>query len=84
MYNKNKNTFTLFGRLSGHKNSKKKIIYKFSSIAILHSVITKDDKYYPQAYMEEYKYERVEEASYFHNYFDSDSDSDFEKFVYNI
>ena len=79
MYNKNKNTFTLFGRLSGHKNSKKKIIYKFSSNAILHSVITKDYKYYPQAYMEEYKYERVEEASYFHNYFDSDSDSNFQE-----
>ena len=27
--------------------------------------------------MEEYKYERVEEVSYFENYFDSDSDSDF-------
>ena len=56
------------------KSPRKEIIYKFSSIAILHSVITKDYKYYPQAYMEEYKYERVEEASYFHNYFDSDSD----------
>ena len=66
------------------KIPRKEIIYKFSSAAILHSVITKDDKYYPQAYMEEYKYERVEEASYFHNYFDSDSDSDFEKFVHNI
>ena len=61
------------------KIPRKEIIYKFSSIAILHSVITKDYKYYPQAYMEEYKYERVEEASYFHNYFDSDSDSDFEE-----
>ena len=57
------------------KIPRKEIIYKFSSIAILHSVITKDYKYYPQAYMEEYKYERVEEASYFHNYFDSDSDN---------
>ena len=28
---------------------KKEIIYKFSSIAILHSVNTKDDEYYPQA-----------------------------------
>ena len=50
---------------------KKEIIYKFSSIAILHSVNTKDDKYYPQAYMEEYKYERIEEVSHF----DNDSDS---------
>ena len=33
------------------KIPRKEIIYKFSSIAILHSVITKDDKYYPQAYM---------------------------------
>ena len=31
--------------------------------------------------MEEYKYERIEEVSYFGNYsdFDSDSDSDFEE-----
>ena len=29
--------------------------------------------------MEEYKYERVEEVSYFDNYFDSGSDSDFEE-----
>ena len=48
---------------------KKEIIYKFSSIAILHSVNTK-------AYMEEYKYQRIEEVSHFD--FDSDSDSDFE------
>ena len=41
---------------------KKEIIYKFSSIAILHSVNTKDDKYYPQAYIEEYKYVRIQEV----------------------
>ena len=58
------------------KIPKKEIIYKFSSIAILHSVNTKDNKYYPQAYMEEYIYERIEEVSYFDNDFDSDSDSD--------
>ena len=70
----------LFRRLSGHKNPKKKeIIYKFSSITILHSVNTKDDKYYPQVYMEEYKYERIEEVSYFDNDSNSDSDSDFEE-----
>ena len=57
------------------KIPKKEVIYKFSSITILHSVNTKVDKYYPQAYMEEYKYERIEEVSYF----DSDSDSDFEE-----
>ena len=45
------------------KIPKKEIIYKFSSIAILHSVNTKDNKYYPQAYMGEYKYERIEEVS---------------------
>ena len=79
MYNRNKSTFTLFGRLSGHKISKKRNnLLLFSCIAILHSVIIKDDKYYPQGYMEEYK-EYVEETSYFHNYFDSDSDSAFEK-----
>ena len=36
------------------KIPRKEKIYKFSSSAILHSVIIKDDKYYPQAYMEEY------------------------------
>ena len=61
------------------KIPKKEIIYKFSSIAILHSVNTKDDKYYPQAYMEEYKYERTEEASHFDSDSDSDSSSDFEE-----
>ena len=60
------------------KSPRKEIIYKFSSIAILHSVIIKDDKFYPQGYMEGYK-EYVEETSYFHNYIDSDSDSAFEK-----
>ena len=56
------------------KIPRKEIIYKFSSIAILHSVRVKDDKYYPQAYIEEYKYERAEGISYFDNFFDSDSD----------
>ena len=45
MYNNNKNTFTLFRQLS---------------IAILHSVDEKDNKYYPRAYMEEYRYKRAE------------------------
>ena len=45
---------------------------------ILHSVNTIDDKYYPEAYMEEYKYERTEETSYFDNDSDSDTDIDFE------
>ena len=40
---------------------KKEIFYKFSSIAILHSVSTIDDEYYPRVYMEECKYERIEE-----------------------
>ena len=57
------------------KIPRKEIIYKFSSIAILHSVGEKDGKYYPWwVYMEEYKYERAEEISYFDNFFDSDSD----------
>ena len=56
---------------------KKEIIYKFLSIAALHSVNTKDDKYYPEAYMEEYKYERIEEVSHFDSDSDSDNDSDF-------
>ena len=66
---------------------KKEIIYNFWFIAILHSVNTIDDEYYPRVYMEECKYERVEEVSYFDNDSDSnsdpDSDSDFEEqFVY--
>ena len=43
--------------------SRKEIIYKLSSIAILHSVINKDNEYYPRAYMEECKYERIEKSS---------------------
>ena len=67
------------------KIPKKEIIYKFSSIAILHFENTKEDKCYPQAYIEEHKYERIEEVSYFDSDSDSDSDSDFkEYFVYNI
>ena len=62
-------------RIWRHEAPKKEIIYKFSSIAVLHSVGTIDDEYYPQAYMEEYKYERKEEVSHI----DSDSDSDFEE-----
>ena len=53
---------------------RKKMIYKFSSIDVLQSVGKKDDKYYPRAYMEEHKYERAEEISYFDNFFDFDSD----------
>ena len=60
------------------KIPRKEIIYKFSSIAVLHSVSTKDNKYYPLAYMEESKYERIEHISYFDNDSDSDSDSDFD------
>ena len=55
------------------KIPKTEIVYKFSSIAILHSANTKDNKYYPRIYIEEYKYERIEEVSYSH------SDSDFEE-----
>ena len=58
------------------KVPRKEIFYKLSSIPILYSVDTKDDKYYPRAYMEENKYERTEEVFYFDNDFDSSSDSD--------
>ena len=57
------------------KIPKNEIIYKFSSIAILHSINTKDDKYYPQAYMEECKYEWIEEVFNFDNDFELDPDS---------
>ena len=56
---------------------KTEIIYKFSSIAILHSVIIMDDEYYPRVYIEECKYERMEEISHIDS--DSDSDSDYEE-----
>ena len=51
---------------------------KFSSIAILHSVVNKDNKYYLGAFMEEYKYDRIQEVPYFDNDsdFDSNSNSD--------
>ena len=75
VYNKNKSTFILFRILLRHKNPKKEI-YKFSSIATLRSENTIDDEYYPESYMEEYKYERMEEISHFDS--DSDSDSDYE------
>ena len=58
------------------KIPQKEIIYKFSSIAILHSINKKDNKYYSQAYMGEYKCQRIEEVSHFDNDSDSDSDSD--------
>ena len=50
------------------KIPRKEIIYKFSSIVILYSAGEKDDKYYPRTYMEEYKYERAEEISYFETF----------------
>ena len=57
---------------------RKEIIYKFSSVAIFYSVDRNDNIYYPRAYMEECKYERIEYISYFDNDSDSDPDSDFE------
>ena len=56
---------------------KTEIIYKFSSIAILHSVIIMDDEYYARVYIEECKYDRMEEISHIDS--DSDSDSDYEE-----
>ena len=35
-----------------------------------------DDEYYPRVYMEECKYERIEEVSHIDNDSDSDSDSE--------
>ena len=48
------------------KIPRKEIFYKFLSIAVLHSVVTKGykNKYYPQAYMEKYKYERIKEKKF--------------------
>ena len=57
---------------------RKEIIYKFSSVAIFYLVDRNDNMYYPQAYMEECKCERIEYISYFDNDSDSDLDSDFE------
>ena len=62
-----------------NKNPNRRNIFKFSSIAILHSVSTEDNKHYPRAYVEECKYERREHISYFDNNSYSDSYSDFEE-----
>ena len=56
--------------------TRNEILYKLLSIDILHSVINKDNEHCPRAYMEEYKYERIEKVHYFNNDLDSDSDSD--------
>ena len=51
------------------------IIYT-TKIKTLSPYSAKDDNYYSQAYMEECKYERLEEVFHFDNDSDSDSDSD--------
>ena len=45
--------------------ARKEIINEFLSVAILRSVYTEDNMYYQRAYMEECKYEKIEEVSYF-------------------
>ena len=50
-----------------------------SHLLLFYILQAQKNKYYTQAYMEEHKYERIEEVSYFDSDSDSDSDSDFEE-----
>ena len=56
------------------KMPKEKVPYKCLSIIMLDSVIESDEKYYPQAFLEECKY--VQEKIKFENYIDKELDSD--------
>ena len=56
------------------KMPKEKVPYKCLSIIMLDSVIESDEKYYPQAFLEECKY--VQEKIKFENYIDEELDSD--------
>ena len=56
------------------KMPKEKVPCKCLSIIMLDSVIESDEKYYPQAFLEECKY--VQEKIKFENYIDEELDSD--------
>ena len=53
---------------------KEKVSCKLLSIIMLDSVVKSDEKYYPQIFLEEYKY--VVEKIKFQNYIDEELDSD--------
>ena len=53
---------------------KEKVSCKLLSIIMLDSVVKSDEKYYPQIFLEEYKY--VVEKIKFYNYIDEELDSD--------
>ena len=57
---------------------KEKVPCKCLSIIMLDSVIESDEKYYPQTFLEEYKYvqEKIKFENYIHEELDSDSDND--------
>ena len=57
------------------KMPKEKVSCKLLSMIVLNSVVKSDEKYYyPQTFLEEYKY--VEEKIKFQNYIDEELDSD--------
>ena len=60
------------------KMPKEKVPCKCLSIIMLESVIESDEKYYPQTYLEEYKYvqEKIKVENYIDEELDSDSDND--------
>ena len=53
---------------------KEKVSCKLLSIIMLDSVVKSNEKYYPQIFLEEYKY--VVEKIKFQNYIDEELDSD--------
>ena len=57
---------------------KGKVPCKCPSIIILDSVIESDEKYYPQMFLQEYKYvqEKIKLEKYIHEALDSNSDDD--------
>ena len=56
------------------KTPKEKVLCKCLSIVILDSVIESDETYYPQTFLEEWKY--AQENIKFENYIDEELDSD--------
>ena len=60
------------------KMPKEKVPCKCLSVIILDSVIESDEKYYPQTFLEEYKYvkEKIKFENYIYEELDSGSDND--------
>ena len=60
------------------KMPKEKVTCKCLSVIMLDSVIESDEKYYPQTFLEEYKYvkEKIKFENYIYEELDSGSDND--------